>query len=89
MGDKLAHFGIFIHEAVDRFSEQIFWFEANSTNKNPGMIATHYLNTVQQLAGVPVWMRCNKGVENTITGVLQQYFRWHDDDKFAGSKSLV
>ena len=38
--DKLAH--IFIHGAVDGFSRQILWLEANSTNKNPGMIASHY-----------------------------------------------
>ena len=32
--DKLAHFGIFIHGAVDGFSRRILWLEANSTNKN-------------------------------------------------------
>ena len=84
--DKLAHFGIFIHGAVDGFSRRILWLEANSTNKNPGMIASHYLNTVQQLEGVPVRMRCDKGTENSVIGVLQQYFRWQDDDEFAGSK---
>ena len=65
---------------------RILWLEANSTNKNPGMIASHYLNTVQQLEGVPVRMRCDKGTENAVIGVLQQYFRWQDDDEFAGSK---
>lgn len=69
--DKLAHFGIFIHGAVDGFSRQVLWLEANSTNKNPGMIASHYLSTVQQLGGVPVRMRCDKGTENTIVEVLQ------------------
>ena len=34
--DKLAHFGIFIHGAVDGFSRRILCLEANSTNKNPG-----------------------------------------------------
>ena len=72
--DKLAHFGIFIHGAVDGFSRRILWLEANSTNKNPSMIASHYLSTVQQLDGVPVRMRCDKGTENTIIGVLQQFF---------------
>ena len=86
--DKLAHFGIFIHGAVDGFSRRILWLEANSTNKNPGMIASHYLNTVQQLEGVPARMRCDKGTENAVIGVLQQYFRWQDDDEFAGRKSF-
>ena len=87
--DKLAPFGIFIHGAVDGFSRRILWLEANSTNKNPSVIASHYLSTVQQLKGVPVRMRCDKGTENTIIGRLQQFFRWHDDDDFAGSKSFV
>ena len=54
-----------------------------------GMIASHYLNTVQQLKGVPVRMRCDKGTENAVIGVLQQYFRWQDDDEFAGSKFFL
>ena len=87
--DKLAPFGIFIHGAVDGFSRRILWLEANSTNKNPSVIASHYLCTVQQLEGVPVRMRCDKGTENTIIGVLQQFFRWHDNDDFGGSKSFV
>ena len=58
--DKLAHFGIFIHGAVDGFSRRILWLEANSTNKNPGMIASHYLNSVQQLEGVPLRVRWTK-----------------------------
>ena len=86
---ELAHFGIFIHGAVDGFSRRILWLEANSTNKNPGMIASHYHSAVQQLEGVPVRMRCDKGTENIIIGVLPQFFRWHDDDAFAGSKSFV
>ena len=51
--DKLAHFGIFIHAAVDGFSRRILWLEANSTNKNPGMIASHYLNTTKAEEGLP------------------------------------
>ena len=51
--DKLAPFGIFVHGAIDRFSRRILWLEVNSTNKNPSVIASHYLNKVQQLGGFP------------------------------------
>lgn len=34
-------------------------------------------------------MRCNRGTENTIIGTLQQFFRWYDDDYFAGSGSFM
>ena len=87
--DKLAPFGIAIHGAIDGFSRRILWLEVNSTNKNPSVIASHYLNTVQQLGGVPRMMRCDRGTENTIIGTLQQFFRWHGDDEFAGSGSFV
>ena len=87
--DKLAPFGIFIHGAMDGFSRRILWLEVNSTNKNPRVIASHYLDTVEQLGGVPKRLRCDKGTENVVIGTLQQFFRWNDDDDFAGSKSFV
>ena len=34
-------------------------------------------------------MRCDRGTENTIIGTLQQFFRWHGNDEFAGSGSFV
>ena len=52
------------------------------------MIASHYLSAVQQLEGVPVRMRCDKGTENTIIGVLPQFFRWHEQWK-STYRSLV
>ena len=87
--DKLAPFGSFIHGAVDGFSRRILWLDVNSTNKNPRVIASHYLDTVEQLGGVPRRLRCDKGTENVVIGTLQQFFRWNDDDDFAGSKSFV
>ena len=87
--DKLSPFGIFIHGAVDGFSRRILWLEVNSTNKNPNVIASHYLTTVQELEGVPRRMRCDRGTENTIIGSLQQFFRWHDVDDFGGRESFL
>ena len=87
--DKLAPFGIFIHGAVDGFSRRILWLEVNSTNKKPSIIASHYLNAVLQLEGVPRRLRSDRGTENTIMGNLQRFFRWHDPDDFAGSASFL
>ena len=87
--DKLAPFGIFIHGGVDGFSRRIHWLEVNSTNKNPRIIASHYLNAVLQLEGVPRRLRCDRGTENTIMGNRQQFSRWHDPDDFTGSASFL
>ena len=43
----------FIHGAVDSLSRQILWLEVNSTNKNPSIVASHNLNVVLRLEGVP------------------------------------
>ena len=51
--DKPAHFGIFIHGAVDGFSRRILWLEANSTNKNPDVLADLDLPRI----GPPVQIR--------------------------------
>ena len=72
--NKLAPFGIYIHGAIDGFSRRILWLEVNSTNKNPNVIASHYLETINQIGGVPKRMRCDKGTENTIIALLQQFF---------------
>ena len=44
--DKLAPFVFFVHGAVDGFSKRILWLEVNSTNKNPRVIASNYLTSV-------------------------------------------
>ena len=87
--DKLAPFGIYVHGAIDGYSRRIVWLEVNSTNKNPNVIASHYLDAIHQVGGVPRRMRCDKGTENTTIGHLQQFFRWDDNDEFAGSKSFL
>ena len=86
---KFAPFGFFVHGAVDGFSRRILGLEVNSTNKNIRVIASNYLNVVQQLGGVSRRMRCDRETENTIIGTLQQFFRWYDDDYFAGSGSFI
>jgi hypothetical protein len=87
--DKLAPFGFYIHGAIDGYSRRIIWLEVGSTNKNPRFIAWHYLDTVQQLGGVPRLVRSDKGTENVVVRDLQQLFRWDNEDNLAGSKSFI
>ena len=60
-----------------------------SRNKNPRVIASHYLDTVEQLGGVSRRLRCDKRKENVIIDTLQQFFRWNDHDDFAGRESFI
>ena len=75
----------FIHGAVDRFSRRILWLEV----KTPSVIASHYLNAVLQLEGVPRQLRKDRVTGNAITGNLQRFFPWHDPNNFAGSASFL
>ena len=74
---------------MDRFSQRILWLKVNSTNKKPSVIASHYLNAVLQLDGVPRQLCKDRVTENTISGNLQWFFRWHDPDDFARSASFL
>ncbi|KAK3754527.1 hypothetical protein QZH41_000974 [Actinostola sp. cb2023] len=87
--DKLAPFGLYVHGAIDGYSRRILWLEVNSTNKNPKVVASHYLDAVEQLGGVPRRVRSDKVTENTVIGRLQQFFRWEDNDTFSSSKSFI
>ena len=87
--DKLAPFGFYVHGAIDGYSRRILWLEVNSTNKNAKVVASHYLDTVEQLGGVPSRLRSDKGTENPVIGRMQQFFRWQDDDQFSASKSFL
>ena len=88
--DGWDKFGIFIHGAVDGFSRRILWLEANSTNKNPSIIASHYL---MQYSAATEGGSCKdalrQGHGEHYHGTSTTVFRWHDDDDFAGSKSFV
>ena len=65
------------------------WLEVGSTNKNPRFIAWNYLDTVQQLGGVPRLVRSDKETKNVVVHDLQQLFRWDNEDNLAGSKSFI
>jgi hypothetical protein len=72
--DKLKPFGFAIHGAIDGFSRRILWLEVGPTNNDPSVIASYFLDTVQQLGGCPQICRCDLGTENTRIEELQTYF---------------
>ena len=44
--DKLKLFGFSIHECIDGYSRKVLWLEAYSSNKNPRVVATFYMDAV-------------------------------------------
>ena len=87
--DKLKPFGFAIHGAIDGFSRRILWLQVAVTNNDPLIIAEYYLKCVEKHACVPRILRCDKGTENSTLKLLQPFFRYNCEDRFAGLNSII
>ncbi|CAC5385093.1 unnamed protein product [Mytilus coruscus] len=73
--DKLKPYGICIHGCIDGFSRNIIWLEADTTNKDPYVIAGYFIDTVREVGGYPRCIRADLGTENGIIRELQVALR--------------
>ena len=87
--DKLKPFGFAIHGAIDGFSRRILWLRVAVTNNDPLKIAEYYLQCVEKHACVPRILRCDQGTENATLKLLQPFFRYSSEDRFAGLNSII
>lgn len=78
--DKLKPYGFCVHGCTDGFSRKILWLEVASTNKNPAVCLTFFLETVSQLKGVPKMVRMDKGTENVLMADIQTLLRMLNSD---------
>ena len=85
--DKLKPFGMCIHGCVDGFSRHIMWLKVYCTNNDPKVIAGFYLNTVQELGGVPYKIRGDRGTENGTIEILQRVLK--TDNSFIYGRSTA
>ena len=87
--DKLKPFGFAIHGAIDGYSRKILWLQVGSSNNNPKVIASYYLDCVSKLNNtIPMVVRSDRGSENVTLAGIQQYFRRNGMDNFAGMNSF-
>ena len=87
--DKLKPFGFCIHGCVDGFSRKIIWLFVGSTNNDPLIIASYYLQVVKENRVVPRLVRADRGSENSVLGGIQRFFRRNHVDSLAGNVSLI
>ena len=87
--DKLKPFGFALHAAIDGYSRKILWLRVASTNNDPAVVATYYLEMVSKLNAVPRCLRADRGSENVVIGGMQQFFRRNHTDGCAGKDSFV
>ncbi|XP_066275824.1 uncharacterized protein [Branchiostoma lanceolatum] len=55
--DKLKPYGFCLHGCIDGYSRRCMWLHVGTTNKDAAVVATLYLNTVNQLEGCPQLVR--------------------------------
>ena len=86
--DKLKPYGFSIHGCIDGFSRRIIWLEVGVTNKQPEVIAYHYIQAVKQLKGLPTKIRSDDGTENSLVEAIQIALRSAHTDPHAGLSSF-
>lgn len=47
--DKWLHFGLALHIGIEPFSGRILWLKVWHSNRNPQLILSYYLSTVEEL----------------------------------------
>ncbi|VDI81042.1 Hypothetical predicted protein [Mytilus galloprovincialis] len=86
--DKLKPFGISVHGGIDGFSRKILWLKATSSNKNPRIVAGHFLEYLKTSKRVPRVVRMDAGTENVIVERIQIALRSFHTDSMAGHRSV-
>ncbi|CAH1237867.1 Hypp5462 [Branchiostoma lanceolatum] len=64
--DKLKPYGFCLHGCINGYSRRCMWLHVGTTNKDAAVVATLYLNTVNQLEGCPQLVRSDPGTENVV-----------------------
>ena len=87
--DKLKPYGFCIHGAIDGFSRKILWLKVGSSNNDPRVVASYFINCIRVLNLVPRCIRADRGSENVMVCGMQRYLRRNDVDSVAGNKSFM
>ncbi|XP_068710989.1 uncharacterized protein [Montipora foliosa] len=83
--DKLKPYGFPIHECIDGWSRKIMWLKVTKSNNHPDIIASFFLNCVEELGGCPVKLRTDCGTENGVMAAMQCTFQQSADAHKYGS----
>ena len=87
--DKLKPYGFPIHGCIDGYSRRVLWLEVGSTNNNPLLIATYYVQAALRHKSIPCVLRADRGTENGHVKTIQVYLRSEHDDELSGENSFV
>ena len=69
--DKLKPFGFSIHGCIDGFSRKTLWLTTASANKDPAVIASFYMDRLDQLGCCPQKLVTDAGTEKVTVAAMQ------------------
>ncbi|KAG2114133.1 hypothetical protein DEU56DRAFT_749025 [Suillus clintonianus] len=77
--DKWLRFGLGLHTGIEPFSGRIMWIRVWHSNRNPQLILSYYLDTIQNLGHMPMVTQSDPGTENYgIANAHTMLRQWHD-----------
>ncbi|KAG1778332.1 hypothetical protein EV702DRAFT_1179015 [Suillus placidus] len=77
--DKWLRFGLALHTGIEPFSGRIMWMRVWHSNRNPQLILTYYLETIQELGHMPMVTQSDPGSENFgIANGHTMLHQWHN-----------
>ncbi|KAG2080493.1 hypothetical protein BD769DRAFT_1684951 [Suillus cothurnatus] len=62
--DKWLRFGLALHTEIEPFSGRIMWIRVWHSNRNPQLILSYYLDTIEKLGHIPMITQSDPGSEN-------------------------
>ncbi|KAG2132217.1 hypothetical protein BD769DRAFT_1666236 [Suillus cothurnatus] len=77
--DKWLRYGLGLHTGIEPFSGRIMWMRVWHSNRNPQLILSYYLDTVEMLGHMPMVTQSDPGSENYgIANGHTMLRQWHD-----------
>ncbi|KAG1800593.1 uncharacterized protein BJ212DRAFT_1287220, partial [Suillus subaureus] len=76
--DMWLRFGLALHTGIEPFSGHIMWIHVWHSNRNPQLILSYYLDTIQNL-DMPMVTQSDPGTKNYgIVNAHMMLQQWHD-----------
>ncbi|KIJ04409.1 hypothetical protein PAXINDRAFT_22304 [Paxillus involutus ATCC 200175] len=82
--DKWLRFGLALHTGIEPFSGRILWMKVWHSNRNPQLILSYYLSTVEEFGFAPLVTQSDPGSENFGIANAQTMLRQMHDPALAG-----
>ncbi|KAG2144401.1 uncharacterized protein EDB93DRAFT_1104965 [Suillus bovinus] len=74
-----SQYGLGLHTGIKLFSGHIMWIRVWHSNRNPQLILSYYLDTLEKLGHMPMVTQSDPGSENFgIVNAHTMLHQWHD-----------